>query len=157
MAIVVSLSKVVDELEIQNDQMTSFLDKDTGEFYTVTAEDSSVIEGEEEVNWDDLPDWQRKYLQETKAAFDKDEMIQLPTQWDIHEYQIMEDFCNSLSDDRISNDLLDAIRGSGAFRRFKDEIYRLRIEADWYAFRKQAFKEIAIGWLEENEIDYKRE
>jgi hypothetical protein len=137
--------------------MTSFLDKDTGEFYTVTAEDSPVIEGEDEVNWDDWPDWQRKYLQETKAAFDKDEMIQLPTQWDIHEYRIMEDFCYSLSDDRISNDLLYAIRGSGAIRRFKDEIYRLRIEEDWYAFCKQAFAEIAIRWLEENEIDYKRE
>jgi len=42
------------------------------------------------------------------------------------------------------------IRGSGAFRRFKDLIYRYNIEEDWFKFKDEAYKEIAISWLESN-------
>ena len=53
------------------------------------------------------------------------------------------------------NDLLDAIRGSGAFRRFKSMADRHGLIEDWYNFRDEAYEEIAKGWLEEHEIAYK--
>ncbi|WP_276662556.1 UPF0158 family protein [Syntrophomonas wolfei] len=52
------------------------------------------------------------------------------------------------------NELLYAIRGRGAFRRFKDKVQRLGIQQQWDKFREEAFKEIAIDWCEYNNIPY---
>ncbi len=49
-------------------------------------------------------------------SFDK--YASLPTSFDIHEYDMMERFCYSLSDQKKQDILLNAIRGKGAFRRF---------------------------------------
>jgi hypothetical protein len=45
--------------------------------------------------------------------------------------------------DRECEELLEAIRGRGAFRLFKVTLRRMGAEADWYAFRDNALKEIA--------------
>jgi hypothetical protein len=50
--------------------------------------------------------------------------------------------------------LLDKIRGSGAFRRFKDTVYRYGIEKDWFRFKDEAYKEIAVSWLTSYGFDY---
>jgi hypothetical protein len=45
------------------------------------------------------------------------------------------------------------IRGCGAFRRFKDKIILLGVEDDWYKFKDEALKKIAVEWCETNEIE----
>jgi hypothetical protein len=67
----------------------------------------------------------------------------------------MEDFAQSLTSDRMSGELLDALHGSGAFRHFKNAIRRLRIEDDWNAFRAAALREIAKDWCTENGLEWK--
>ena len=52
-------------------------------------------------------------------------------------------------------DLLDATRRRGAFGRFKNVIHRHRIQDQWYEFRKEALRELAIEWQEENELLWK--
>jgi len=84
---------------------------------------------------------------------DKD-FIELPSKYDIHEYRIMERFCLSLDDARMSERLLDAISGRGAFRRFKTLVHDKGIQDDWYRYRNDAMKEIAADFLEEHEIPY---
>lgn len=83
-----------------------------------------------------------------------DDYLPLPTKFDIHEYSIMERFCRSREDDEMRDDLCDAIRGRGAFRRFKDSIHEHGIADDWYKYRDEALREIAIEWCEENGIPY---
>jgi len=83
-----------------------------------------------------------------------DKYIALPDKYDINEYSIMENFCFSLDNEKIMNELLYAIRGRGAFRRFKDKVQRLGIQQQWDNFREEAFKEIAIEWCEYNNIPY---
>lgn len=68
--------------------------------------------------------------------------------------EIMERFSLSFPNAKISNVLLDKIRGSGAFHRFKDTIYRYGIEKDWFKYRDEAYKEIAISWLESHGFAY---
>ncbi len=157
MAIVVSLKEVVGELESQNDINSSYLDKDTGKFYLIQEEERGIPDGEVELDLESAPDWQKKYWKELIEVFDNHEMVPLPSSFDIHEYKMMEDFCYSVQDDRTSNELLYQIHGSGAFRRFKDAVHRLKIADDWYAFRDKAYEDIAIEWLEENGIAYTRE
>ncbi len=66
----------------------------------------------------------------------------------------MERFCLSFPDGKVSDVLLGKIRGSGAFRRFKDAIYQYGIENDWFKYRDEEYKEIAMAWLESNGLAY---
>jgi hypothetical protein len=45
--------------------------------------------------------------------------LELPNKYDVNEYEIMEEFCLTVSDQRKQDSLLRAIKGKGAFRRFK--------------------------------------
>jgi len=90
-------------------------------------------------------------------VLESDDYIELPTKFDIHEYSIMEKFCLSLNDEELSDKMYHAIKEKGAFRRFKDNIYEYGIEEDWYRYRREAFKRIAINWCEDNNIPYVEE
>jgi hypothetical protein len=97
---------------------------------------------------------EQEFFQKVEKIVSSDEYLELPSQYDIHEYEIMERFCLSISDEKISDVFLDMIRGSGAFRRFKDLLYRYGIEKDWFRFKDEAYKEIAVSWLESHNFEY---
>lgn len=152
----VKLKDIVDEMEMQMDEYHKYLNKETGEIVTVSTEELSIAEeSEEDDDFSEYPDWQQDSI---KSALDVIEnwenYIELPDKWEINEYDIMEEFCGSIKNDRISNALYSAIQGRGAFRRFKDAIIRFGVEDDWYKFREEALMQIAIEWCEENEIKY---
>ena len=50
--------------------------------------------------------------------------------------------------------MYNSIKGNGAFRIFKDKIYRHKIENEWYKFKDNALNEIAIDWCKSNKIKY---
>ena len=83
-----------------------------------------------------------------------DEYIGLPTKYDIDEYSMMEDFIETIEDERLYNQLYIAISGKGAFRRFKDTCINFDIINDWYKFREEKYKELAIEWCKDNNIEY---
>ena len=43
--------------------------------------------------------------------------------------------------------------GAGAFRYLKDTLQRHRREKEWFAYREEALRQIAIDWPEENGIE----
>lgn len=162
MAVVVSLRDLVDELQMLSDEMHVYLNKVTGKIISVTIDDFAVVENIEESEFaktDDIEggdsDLEQNFFREVKriSLFDDDYLI-LPDKFDIHEYEIMERFCLSIPNEKISNVLLEKIRGSGAFRRFKDTIYRYGLEKDWFQYKDKAYKEIAISWLESHGFSY---
>ena len=61
----------------------------------------------------------------------------------------MADFAEGVSDDGAGRRLARAIRGRGAFRRFKDELHEEYPELvpTWYAFRDARAKRRAVEWL----------
>lgn len=153
MAGVVSLRELVDELKIVTDGHHVFLNKITGKVVTLTEEDISAVESGDDT--EERQDWEQDVFEQAKEVSSSGNYLELPSQFDIHEYQIMEKFCLDFPDEQISSELLDEIRGgSGAFRRFKDTIYRYGIENDWFKFQDEAYKEIVISWLESNNIAY---
>lgn len=149
----VSLQDVVNELEALLDESTAYLNRKTGEIITISDDDKELVEGE--VDLEDLPAWQRDWLTKVQEVLQSDDYIPLPTKFDIHEYEIMRHFCLSIEDDELREELLYAMRGSGAFRRFKDTIYRRGIKEAWYSYRKAAIEDIAIEWLTGQGIAYK--
>ena len=66
----------------------------------------------------------------------------------------MERFCLSVEDQAISDELYYAIKGRGAFRRFKDRIHRYGLAEAWYQYLDEALEKIAKRWCEEHQIDY---
>lgn len=83
-----------------------------------------------------------------------DVLIRLPNQYEIHEYSMMESFMETIDDNILYNQLLIAIHGSGAFRRFKDTCINFNVIDKWYKYRDKKYKEIAIKWCNDNEIEY---
>lgn len=63
-------------------------------------------------------------------------------------YQDMADFAEGISDDTAGLRLGRAIRGRGAFRRFKDELYEEQpdLVPAWHAFRDTRASR-AVEWL----------
>lgn len=83
-----------------------------------------------------------------------DEYISLPTKYNIDEYNMMEEFIETIEDGRTYNQLYIAISGKGAFRRFKDTCINFGIIDDWYKFREEKYKELAIKWCKYNNIKH---
>ena len=80
--------------------------------------------------------------------------IQFPTRYEIHEYSIMDSFVDYLPPGKIKSELSSAIRGKGAFRRFKQTIRFHGIEQLWYDYQANAYRELAERWCNENDIQF---
>ena len=147
------LKQIADEIGIQTDEHTAYFDREAGEVLMVSSEEMGAAE--EDRSLDNYPEWQHELIEIARKILNDegDRFLTLPSKWDFHEYKVMERFCYSLDDKERSDDLLDAIRGRGAFRMFKDRIHQLGIQDDWYRFRDEALKELATDWAEENSIE----
>jgi uncharacterized protein UPF0158 len=165
MTAAVSLRDLVDELQMLPNEWNAYLNKVTGKIITVTDDDVAMVEmdsefaEEMEAGNDDIGSevsgLETEHYQEVKRVLASDpDYLKLPSRFEIHEYEIMERFCRSYPNGKVSDILLGKIRGSGAFRRFKDTIYQYGIEDDWFQYRDEAYKEIAIAWLESHGIAY---
>lgn len=130
----VKLDDVIIALESVNMETQCFYDKETGKIEYVFDFDTDGLTGE-----DIDASWER--------------YIALPSDDDINEYSMMEKFIELIDDEGISNKLENAIHGRGAFRYFKDTLYQFGIENEWYEYRNEKYKEIALEWCKENGID----
>ena len=131
----VKLSEVIDALDFTNDEIEYYYNPDNGEIFM------SNIGDFENLNEDELDE-----------LFEKS--IMLPTRYDINEYEMMEDFAETIKDTRLQNQLYISLNGSGAFRRFKDTCINYDIIDDWYKFRDERYKEVAINWCKDNNIEF---
>ena len=151
MALPVRLEDVIDALEMPEDWEV-FLDPDSGEIIAVTEEERDYLE-EEDLDPDDLPEWQRESLERARRATESDRMLRLPDRFEVHEWEIMRRFAQSWPAP-ISTQLQAAIHGSGAFRRFHSALQRLGLRGEWFAFRDATFERIATDWLEDHGIAF---
>ena len=131
----VKLSKVVDAMNSVNDETEYYYNPDKEEIFMSNIGDFIDLDEDE---LDEL--------------FEKS--IMLPTRYDIHEYDIMVRFVETITDTRLQNQLYISLNGKGAFRRFKDTCINFNIIDDWYKFRDEKYKEIAISWCQKNNIEF---
>jgi hypothetical protein len=147
---IVKLQDVVNALEMRFDEYLQFLDLDTGDIAAVNRElPGEAEETEEEESEDDDEDGAL-----AKRIAGSDQFVRLPMNYDVHEWQIMKDFALS-QEGRLRSELLDALNGRGAYRHVKDTVRHQGVEEDWYRFRTDALREIAIEWCEGNHIAWK--
>jgi len=132
----VTLSKITDGLEMVDDIIDCYYNPERDEIFL------SNIGEYEELTEDEIDE-----------LFEKS--IILPTQHEINEYQIIVDFIETIDNLEIKSNLQRLIQGKGAFRRFKDYCFEMDIIQKWYDFRDKRYKEIAIDWCKQNELEYK--
>lgn len=135
----VPLESVISGIEMASDSHPFFLDLETMEQVSVADERMTGIDDTEKAELiDENPD----------------RFLRLPTQWDIHEYRIMEDFVYSLEDGDAKQALARALQGRGAFRRFKDTLIQYGVRQRWFDFRAAACRELAIRWCRDHDLLY---
>src|SRR4029453_3446214 len=148
----IKLREIIEGMDFQSDEQSSFLNLTTGELCSTTDEKLRAAENDEPL--EDFPEWQHDAIRIAKDIVETDHYLPLPDRFEIHEYSIMERFCLSVDDEDIRDDLCNAIRGRGAFRYFKDRIHAYGIAEEWYRYRDAALREIAVAWCEAHGIAY---
>ncbi len=146
------LREVAGAIDMSPSEVDMYIHRVTGELVMVEDSVLAAIRKKKTPRPSALPE--ESVEDARRVAAEKDAFVQLPAQQSYDGYRLMEDFCGTVEDARIRERLEDAIRGKGAFRRFKDMVRRTGVEQDWYAFRNAAILEVARAFLEENEIPY---
>ena len=152
MAAVISLHEVVEALDLQSDELSSYLDPDSGEIITFNEEQAGIaVRGD----WESAPEWMREHLPKIKQALEDDRILALPDRVHIDEWKMMQDFADQQDNCHCRNVLSDAVHGSGAFRLFRRTIAQLGIEEQWRQYRNKAMEHVARHWLEKNGLRYR--
>jgi len=157
MAVEVNLETIIEALELADDSISSFLDVETGEVQSITAEEFDLAE-DPETDFEDLPDWQRDTVKLARIIQQNEDRryLALPDRFDIHEWAIMDRFSESLNVARLRNDLHAAVRGAGAFRMFKHLLTEYSLWDAWNRFKEIELRQIAMQWCEEHGIVFRQ-
>ena len=147
----VLLQDIVEGMGFQSELVSSYLNTATGEIEPISEETLAAVDAGE-----DIDPLTGESLDSFRSALAGAVFIPLPDRFKIDEYRMMERFAQAVADQSISDTLFIALRGSGAFRCFKDAVKHLGLTDKWYEFRNHAYEEIAIGWCEEQGIEYHR-
>lgn len=139
--VTVNIEDIADALEMTMDGWEQYLNMETGE--TVSLSDGM---------WSDRDDEDEALAEEIDTT---DKYVRLPNQYDIHEYEIMEEFAYATPNPSHQEKLLRALRGRKPYRSFKDEINYLGISESYYAWRTILLCKQAKNWCEDKEIPYK--
>ena len=155
----VKLTDILEAIEMSGPETRHYLDKRTGEIVTVTAEELKASEKLEYDEGEDslatYPEWQRDAILKAREILsNEDHFLGLPEQSSGDDFSLMRDFCAQLPNRRAAQELIRATHGRGAFTRFRSTAQSLGLEDRWYDYKRQAYEQIAIDWLEENNIAY---
>jgi len=153
MPLPVPIELVVDELEMLEQGMLTYVHRQTGELVTLTEEMLDLAHREDGEVFED--EWGEEHsLEQLRQILDSADWVALPDTFAIHEWEIMRDFADTVEDTRRSEELHTALRGKGAFRTFKDTLNRYGLQDAWLTYKRQAFEKIARDALDEAGIPH---
>ena len=153
MAEPVKLSEMLHAFDFQWDDTYYYVDRQTGEVVSYGQNEEWAVENHDDV--ERYPEWQKRSIRIAEAVFADDigRFVPLPDNFEINEHDMMRRFGQSIDDVHLSAALQRAIRGKGAFRRFKDRVYGAGIAERWHAFRDDCYREVAAEWGQANGIE----
>jgi len=144
----VKLQDILDGMQFQSDEITAYLHRPTGRVIAVSEE--ALQAAEEGTGADDVEEFE---LADARGIVEGgDDYLALPDRFEIDEYRMMERFAAGVTDPATQAELDDALRGRGAFRRFKDAVRRLGLLEGWYSHRDRGYEEVARAWCDAHGI-----
>jgi len=167
----IDLEDLAQAFDDTSPEASHYLDLDTGAVIRVDDETrremEELLEGlEDSENRDafctplvrhDLPDWQREFVELAyDVEFDARGRFRAIPAAESHEgYRDMEDFADTVQDDKLGELLGVALNGRGAFRRFKDVLVAYPDERDrWFRFKNERLRKRALEWLASEKIGH---
>ncbi|HKW29000.1 MAG TPA: UPF0158 family protein [Verrucomicrobiae bacterium] len=150
------LSELMDALEFESVDRRTYFDRHTGRIVSVADDILSAVEEGDDEALTSVPGWQKEEVETAQAIVNHsgDRFIDPPGKFEFNEYRHMERFIGALPDAKAGEQLWRAIKGHGAFHHFKDTLYRLRIQDQWFGYRDEAMKAFVIDWAEANDVPY---
>jgi hypothetical protein len=158
--------------EDASDAVRYYLDLETGQVVAITGEIRDELEAiyeelDDEHGVEDdafatmlqqreLPEWMRETLYEAHRVEQGygTGYIAVPTADSREGYRAMEDFIETVANQRLQAQLRQAIQGRGAFRYFKDTLLAHPGERErWFAFSTARVRERVLAWLAEEGIE----
>src|SRR5262245_4106039 len=152
MTVQVKLQDILEGMDFQSDEQSAFLNLTTGEVVAIT--DEELRAAEHDAPLEDFPDWQHDAIRIARDIGETAHYLPLPDRFELNESQIMGRFCPSVDDEDRRGHLSGALRSRGPSRRFKDRIQVYGMAEDWYRYRDEALREIAMAWCEAHGIPY---
>lgn len=132
-------------------RMQGYLDQQTGEVIVLGGDVSFDISNPGDKPPKNLSGWQLKEWERCRKVMSDStgRHIEIPPDESVDSWQLRADFADQLTDDDLRDRLSSALRGSGAFRRFKDELHPHpdALKA-WYEYEANAQRQTAKEWLE---------
>jgi len=140
-------------MEFQGLESQSFLNIESGGVVLIADEEIRAAENESEIT--NQAEWYKEAVDQAKEFLEnQNQYIELPSKYDLDEYQIMESFVYSIPIDEQKEEMLNLIQGKGAFSRFRQGIERFLLKDKWYRYRDQEMIKIAERWCKENDIEF---
>lgn len=157
------LADLVGGVDLFFDEWSAYLDLETGRVLTLSPEIFALVEADADkldeaasrVGFS-LDDFQAEEVALARLVIEENEgprYVRLPDKFEFHEYRHMQDFIREQPEGRRQEDLWQAIRGKGAYRRFKDAAGRLVVLDRWYAYRDEALKALLLDWAQANDVE----
>ncbi|MCK4761269.1 MAG: hypothetical protein KAW12_03655 [Candidatus Aminicenantes bacterium] len=134
------ISELLRVFEFSSDEMTYYLNIETGKFAMYSNLSGGFDEDGNEMKGSNV--------------FADEKYVEISG---THSYEIfrdMERFVASISDSPLKTQLTQSLRERGAFRRFKEELMSHLLEQErWLRFRKECMLQRVHDWLEENDLE----
>ena len=94
-------------------------------------------------------DWQREMI----LTYRDHDLIEIESISTHESFEIMESFADSQPED-VCNGLFDALNRRHPFSNFQTAVRNLGVLQEWYDFKNNAEREIAVQWLKDNDLEF---
>jgi hypothetical protein len=142
------------EIILVMDEAQQYLDEIYDDLYDLDGQEQGDFE--ELLQAHPMPDWMRDAVREARQVelgLD-DRYVDIPTADSDEGYQDMEDFVETIDDDRAYELLSFALDGPRPFRRFKDALANYPDERQrWFDFKSARMRRRVIDWLASLDIE----
>ena len=134
---IINLSYIVNAIEETTRDWKNFYNIVTGKIESIPDSDNSFADMEE-------------FKEICEKIDNSKDYVRLPSQYDLHEYGIMERFAEKKND----AGLINSLHGRKPFRSFKDFAASHGSIDEYYRYRTEAFADIARRRCKDNDIPY---
>ena len=152
----VYVSDIVDALECLPETWSAYLNRSSAKVVSLPDDAFLDVEESEEGDEEYYGEADQELIALASEIMESDDYVELPSKFKVNDWSIMREFCDSVDNSEQRDRLLSAIHGNGAFRRFKQSVYDLGLEDEWFKFKDTCYEEIAIEWLDSEGILWTR-
>ena len=152
----VYLKDVIESMEFENELLNHFYNKKTGVIIYKEDFSTSTYSAEDINKIDEFEEWERELIYNLQDLEENpDNYIQLPQKDELYELKMMMDFCNSFSDISLENNLdINSADEKTKLHKIKQIIQDKELINEWYDYREDTERELAIKWCDDNNIEY---